>query len=344
MGLELGVGLAHLTGRRLALPFEDPIADAPAGPLDKNTRGTQSRILDLFEVPVEIVHPDEWEHDSQHLGRDTVDWGTYGAKVCVAPDQSADLDDPLLAAFCNGREPVAAPSSDAEVIEILGRPLAMYSYFFFATGPQKRMLHSVIRGVRARRPYRELGARIAGELGDFQAAHIRRSDLLLGLPAYKGVTPDAIAETTAKVLDPNRPLLLCTEAEPTDEVFAPLLDRFPNVIFANELIVGDHGQAFEALPRHDDNVLGLITQEVAARSSSFIGTMGSTFTAIIQRDRIVRDPTQTFLYTADYTPSGPLFRDGSFVDTAEGPFSWNRQQIAMSPDALAWFREWPEVA
>ena len=69
-----------------------------------------------------------------------------------------------------------------------------------------------------------------------------------------------------------------------------------------------------------------------------------TFTAMIQRQRLLRDPNERFLYTADFTPDGPLFQHGEFVERQGGSYSWNRIGYAMSPDVLAWFREWPESA
>ena len=89
---------------------------------------------------------------------------------------------------------------------------------------------------------------------------------------------------------------------------------------------------------------GRIGKEVAARAQRFVGTIGSTFTSMIQRQRLLRDPNERFLYTADFTPDGPVFERGEFVEHRGGSYTWNRIGYAMSPDVLAWFREWPESA
>ena len=219
-----------------------------------------------------------------------------------------------------------------------------YSYLFFARPALRRQLHSILRGVRPRRPFVELGARIAADIGRFNAAHIRRSDLTIGLPAYDTVTPAAIAATLASVLATNEPLVVCSEVDRDDELFDPIRRRFPSVVFANDLIIGENREAFLGLPRHEDNALGLVTQELASRAVSFVGTIGSTFTALIQRQQLLRDPSTSFRYTADYTPDGPRFCDGEFHEIKDGSYSWNRLGYSMSPDVLAWFREWPESA
>jgi hypothetical protein len=296
-----------------------------------------------LEFPVDIVAPEEAD-DLAALRTHTIDWPSFGHLVCVA-DGEVDTSDAQLTDFANGRTTfVRPPASDAPVVSISGRPLAFYSYFFFAPPPLRRRLHAVIRAVRPRRPYVELGARIAQELGRYHALHLRHSDLTIGIPAYRGVTSQDIANTVARVTPTDEVLLVCSEVDGRDELFDPLRRRFDRIVFANDLILGDHRDAFMSLPRHEDNALGVITQEVAVRAASFVGTIGSTFTAMIQRQRLVRDPTEQFRYTADYTPDGPVFRDGEFVDIADGCYSWNRIGYAMSPDVLSWFREWPEAA
>ena len=55
MGVEIAVGMAFLTGRRLSLPFEEPIGPAPRSSIPESERGRPARVLDLFELPVEFV-------------------------------------------------------------------------------------------------------------------------------------------------------------------------------------------------------------------------------------------------------------------------------------------------
>ncbi len=343
MGVEVAVGLAFLTGRRLSLPFEQPIPPAPRSSIPSEAQGRPAGVLDLLELPIDVVHPEEWA-SLQHTRTEQLEWPGFGHLVIVC-DGGMDLADPQLSDFANGRTRfVRPPDSDAPVVALHGRPLGFYSYLFFAQPALRRQLHAVIRGVRPRRPYVELAAKIATGLGAFNAVHLRRSDLTIGIPAYGDVTPDDVADTVASILPNDELLVICSEVDGADELFDPLKARFRNVAFANDVILGDHRLDFFSLPRHEDNALGLVTQEVAARAGRFVGTIGSTFTAMIQRQRLLRDPNERFVYTADFTPDGPVFRGGEFVERAEGCYSWNRIGYAMSPDVLAWFREWPEAA
>jgi len=342
MGAEIATGLAVLTGRRLSMPFDRAIPPAPQSSIPVARQGRPATLLDLLELPVEIVHSDEWELLAGER-TEVVDWGAVGEAVCVL-DPDADLEDPQLLDFANGRVRfVTPPLSDAAVIEVQGRLLSFYSYFFHGRPEALRQLHAVLRGVRPRRPYVALGARIASGLGLFNAIHLRRSDLTIGIPAYGEVTPEEVAANLASILPADELLVVCSEVDGRDELFDPVRQRFPQLVFANDLILNDHGNEFFSLPRHEDNALGLVTQELASRAMGFVGTIGSTFTAIIQRNRLLSDPNQRFLFTADFTPDGPTYHDGEFLDIADGAYSWNRINYAMSPDVLAWFREWPEA-
>jgi hypothetical protein len=344
MSLEIGCVLAHLTGRRLSQPFEQPLGAAPQSSIGEHDQGRPAGVLDLFEVPVATVHPDEW-HELAGLRADVHEWGEVGDSVIVC-DGEVDLENRQLIDFANGRSQFRTiPRSDAPVLRIDGRLLAFYSYLFYAPPAQRRLIRSLVGGVRLRRPYRELASTIAADLpGRFNALHLRRSDLTGGIPAYGGVTPETIADNLASVLPTDELLVVCSEVDERDELFDPLRSRFGDIVWVSNLILRDHAEAFFSLPRHEDNALGVVTQEVAARSGAFVGTIGSTFTGMIQRMRLLREPQAKFLYTADFTPPGPTFANGEFVETAEGSYSWNRIGLAISPGALAWFREWPEAA
>ncbi len=342
MATEIATGLAFLTGRRLSLPFDQAIPPAPRSSIAESQKGREATLLDLLELPVEIVHPDEWEllADQQ---TEVVQWPDVGTAVCVC-DAETDPDDPQLRDFANGRTRLLdPPRSGAAVLEIRGRLLSFYSYFFHGRPAKLRQLHAVLRGVRPRQPYVALAARIASSLGSFNAVHVRRSDLTIGIPAYGDVTPDEVAANVAAIFPTDELLVVCSEVDGRDELFDPIRKRFSRVVFANDLILSDHRDHFFSLPRHEDNALGLVTQELASRASGFVGTIGSTFTAMIQRNRLLRDPNERFLFTADFTPKGPTYRCGEFIEIAEGAYSWNRIGYAMAPEVLSWFREWPEA-
>lgn len=340
MALEIGVGLAHISGRRLSMPWHDRIGPAPGlRPASAGAPDDRPTVFDLWEVPVEVVSDGEWDDRTGPLHE--VDWGSFTA--CVHLGDDAAIPHPGITDFANGRTRfVRVPRGDHDVA-VHGRPLAFASYFFHATGPTRRDLFDAVDGVRLRPAYVALAERIASELPRANAAHIRRTDLVRGIRAYAGVSPSTIADNLAKVLPTDELLVIATEADPSSTLFDPIRERFPHIEFISNLILHDHAAAFADLEFHEDNALGAITQEIAARCDRFVGTMGSTFTALIHRLRCRRDPSEPFTYTADYTPPGPRFVDGRYEDIEPGRYSWNRVGFAMSPDVSAWIREWPEA-
>lgn len=339
MALEIGVGIAALTGRRLSMPWSTPIGDAPGPrPARRDDGDGPPLVTDLWEVPGSIVSDEEWDEASPATVLEQ-NW-TFGSSVYLADPDA--VPDPGIVNFANGRTRFVRVPPDAEVASIHGRPLAWYSYFFHATGRTRRRLLEAIGQIRLKEPFVELGEGVASELGAFNAVHVRRTDLTKGIRAYAGVSPEHIARTIEQVLPTDEPLVIASEADPGSNLFDPIRDRFPEIHFVTPLLLGDHARGFGALPVNEDNALGAVTQVVATRAQRFVGTMGSTFTGLIHRHRLERDPTAEFLYTADFTPPGPTFRAGRYEDRRPGRYSWNRIGLNLSPDCPAWQREWPE--
>ncbi|MEQ8716358.1 MAG: hypothetical protein RIE08_01985 [Acidimicrobiales bacterium] len=339
MSVEIAVGIAALTGRRLSMPWADRIGPAPGPqPAHSDERPT---VGELWELPADIVADDEWDEMSADPSRIDLSWD-FTRCVYLADDRA--VPDPGVRQFANGRTRfVRVPDSDARVVSISGRPLSWYSYFFHATGETRRRLLEAIAQVRLRAPFEDLGSRIADDLGTYNVAHIRRTDLVIGIRSYAGISPMRIAETVERRLPTDEPLVIATEADPDSALFDPIRERYRDVTFLTETILGDFGPQFRSLPVTEDNALGAVTQVVAARGREFIGTMGSTFTGLIQRFRAQRDPDLPFLFTADHTPPGPAFDSGEYLDTGPGRYTWNRVGYTTHPAVLSWLREWPEA-
>jgi len=349
MSLEIGVGLATLTGRRLSMPWDHRVGHAPGPGPARHREPTVSgdddpgpKMLDLWEIPVGIASDAEWDAAAAGDGPRVLDWGIYTRCVYLAgPDK---IPPPSIIDFANGRTRfVRVPDTGDRAIHVVGRPLAWYSYFFHAAGETRRRLLDAVGSVQLHAPYRDLGAAIAADLGHYNVAHVRRTDFVRGNRAYAGVSPTRIAATLAAILPTDEPLVIATEADPGSTLFDPIRACFRDVVFLTDVILGDHTADFDALPFHEDNALGAITQDIAARAGRFVGTMGSTFTGFIQRERCRRDPSESFCYTADFTPRGPEFRNGQYVETHPGRYTWNRVRLRVEPETQAWMREWPEA-
>ena len=85
-----------------------------------------------------------------------------------------------------------------------------------------------------------------------------------------------------------------------------------------------------------------MTLLVAAEAERFAGTMCSTFTGWIHRQRLVtgRDTVQRWAYNEfTHVP----FEDGRLPDQRAGAWSWTRAHPDLSPSSMSWAREWPEA-
>jgi hypothetical protein len=266
--------------------------------------------------------------------------------VLVDPPELARAGD--FAAFAHGRPAISFDPAwvDAPVLDVPLRALGHYSYVFYLRPERRRELFALMERIRPRPAYSTLARELAADLGSFNAAHIRRTDFL-GHLAYRAVSSSLIRDNLASVFPAEERLVVCTEADPESDVFVPIRSHFRDVVFLSPHVLGTSPwrERFEALPRHDDAALAVLTQEVAVHAARFVGTFASTFTGIIHRDRHLRDPDEPFLFNADFVGGKTRFEACEYVPVQTGPYSWNRLGYQVGPDAgLAWMREWPEVA
>lgn len=345
MALEVAIGLAHLSGRRLALPVDEPIGWGPRPALTGDAAGRPSSLVDLYELPVPVLDTAAFAAEAAGPTR-VLDWPDCHT-VVVTDARGAGQDDGDRAAFAHGRPVVSFDPAGAEdpVLEVPGRTLGHYSYVFFLDPERRRTLFALLEGVRLRAPYRDLGAALSEGLGAYNAAHIRRTDHLIGVPDYRRVMPWEVRDNLAAVFPADQRLVVCTEADPASGFFTPLLEHFTDVVFLNQHILDDGpvAERFAALPCHDDSALAAVSQEVAIRAEGFAGTFSSTFTGMIHRERCLRAADASFLFTADFLGGSCRFEAGEYLPVREGRYSWNRLGYPVSADVHAWMREWPEV-
>jgi len=343
MALEIAIGLAHLTNRQLSLPVDEPIGWGPRPAREPESSGTPSSLRDLFELPIPVMSEDEFAAATAGRPRRRLDWPELAAAVLVDPPDAAQ--DPDVGAFANGRRVITLdPAWVADPVLELPRTLAYYSHFFCLRAGPRRALFDLLEAVQPRPPYREFARALAEELGPYNATHIRRTDLLVGVRDYRRVTPWMLRDTLAEVFAADVPLIVCTEADPASDVFVPLRAHFSEIVFLNDYVLGSASDRFDALPRHDDPALAMVSQEVAARAQGFVGTLSSTFTGIIQRRRRLGDQSAPFLFTADFLGGDSRFEAGEYQPVRDGPYTWNRLGLPLDPPTFSWIREWPEVA
>jgi hypothetical protein len=351
MSLDLAVVLAHLTGRVLTpYRFRMPRRVAVDAPAD--TTVEPMLVPDLFEIPV--PYSGEFLFKTWISIPGAVDW-TWPSVVdgvfcfpAVPPD--ADRNFP---AFRHGRQHVYALSAmheDADDLLVRADALANYAHFFYLDAARRREVIGLMRRMRPALPYRTAADAIVARLGSFNAVHIRRGDFLRNaLTEYKisrtaSVSGDEIVENLASRMDRDDPLLICTDGSPQEPVFTAIRRHFCQAVFLDDVLGGAEGREVVAsLPRVDESVTALLTQLIAGRANVFAGTMFSTFTGLIHRQRGLDGRADNFLFTHnDFDSPDVRFDRGEFLETDDGPYTWNRIRYPLSADAYSWVREWPE--
>jgi SM-20-related protein len=358
MSAELGVVLAYLTDRVLVLAENNtPTANVVAyeGILSNST---PSRITDLLDLPVPWIDGESFNIG----GRQTLELShrpSWQSVFYFPPSMSTDTDD--FKAFRRDRPDVLTYGAELREVPVLrytGGPeydaLAFYSYFFYLDEPSKRSVHALLRRLRPKAGLAQLAEKVAGELKPFNAAHIRRGDFkeTYGVTILDR-TADHVIEALRPHFDPSDRLVILTD-ESSDPIFEGISRAYPNHVFLDHFILEKYRADFLDLPCHDSVALAYLCQLVAAESQDFIGTMTSTYTALIQRYRGNQGKAEPFKFLWNEIPDEdaeirrgqhkfgdciPLEK-GTMVEQGEGPYGWNRINPRLNP---AWMREWPEA-
>ncbi|MFK7829426.1 MAG: O-fucosyltransferase family protein [Congregibacter sp.] len=364
MSIECGVVMAFLTKRFLLL---DGNVSPPANIVSYDGRvdnSRPSRVTDLIDIPVPWAEPDPKEitelrcaeltsrhlMDSVFYMPDTVDLQSADALDFARGRSNWITEDDALAdvSLLRVSESPVVPGSDVH-----RRNLSFYSYLFYLDDENRRAVYQMLSRMQAQEPFAALAQRVAGDLGNFNAVHMRRGDFKV---TY-GVTildrsPWEAVEALDQHFSRDHRLLICTD-ERDDPFFAQVLEAWPDHVFIDHHILDNYASEFAALPRHDSLALAYLSQLVAAESMDFVGSMTSTFTAMIQRLRGNRGKREAFKFLWNELPapgdsvergSHPVsecvpLEDGIMVQQFEGRYSWNRYSQLINP---AWMREWPE--
>lgn len=364
MSIEVGAILAHLTNRLLVLDGNVP---PPANLVTYDGRVSNlrsSRITDLLDIPVPWVEPDavaltglaSLELTSFSLGDlafyfpKTLDLSTSDARAFAR-----DRDHWLTVTGEYDRVPLLRLSEEPLVPGTARHRdnLCFYSYLFYLDEESRRSVYRLLQRMQAKPPFAELAARVARDLGPFNAVHLRRGDFKVtyGVTTLDRKPYEAI-EAMDQVFARKEPLVILTD-ERDDPFFAEIKLAYPDHYFVDWHILDNYGGPFAGLPQTDSLSLAYLSQLVAAEAKEFIGTMTSTFTGLIQRYRGNRGKDEAFRYLWNELPDShagiergrhaisecvPLDR-GEMIEQLPGPYSWNRVSQALNP---AWMREWPE--
>lgn len=274
----------------------------------------------------------------------------HGSVFCAHGSPSGPETVLRLTSFAEGRRRLVDP--DSPVWHLSGKTLGYYSRFFFdpPTG-----FHRVMESVEIAEPYRDFASEVAHLLGDFGAIHVRLTDFRKFRPRRENDYRAEILRSVRSVFDPADLLVISTDESDNRAFFSDLLATFPRHIFLDEYIAREHAPDFRRLPFIDETAFGLVCNLVLRHSRQFAGTPGSSFTGMVHRARLRRaasengcvrlaDDTATFRFVSSGFDDRPVpFADAAYVETREGPYSWNRIELPLASGAKSWYREWPEA-
>ena len=356
--------MAFLTKRFLLL---DGNVSPPANIVSYDGRvdnSSPSKVTDLIDIPVPWAEPDEQELaqiDSKELTEyslmDTVFYMPGATDI-----HSSDALD-----FARGRSRWICEDealSQIPLLRVSEQPMVpgtdhhrhnlnFYSYLFYLDDESRRAVYQLLTRMQARPPYAELASRIAADLGAFNAVHMRRGDFKV---TYGVTVLDRNPWEAIDALDQhfgrNERLLICTD-ERDDPLFEEIGACWPDHVFIDHYILDNYGSEFAALPKSDSLALAYLSQLIAAESMDFIGSMTSTYTAMIQRLRGNRGKHEPFKFLWNELPdpgetlergSHPVsdcvpLEQGIMIPEFDGAYSWSQYTHLINP---AWMREWPE--
>lgn len=357
ISLELGVVLAALTDRVLVLKGNaSPPGNVVQYPgmlnrypsrvtdlLDLGVPWTGADQVDLAGLPArELCERPVWEcvfYFPSHLSATSEDARNFaGTRSTFLTIDGAMAESPVLS-FSGGPE---------------GATLSFYSYFFYLDPDARSRAHRALLRMRPKSELAAFARKVAHDLGAFNAVHVRRGDFkkVFGVTTLNRTPAEAI-EALDHHFARNRRLVILTD-EADDPFFEDIKAAFRDHLFIDRHILENHREEFFDLPAHDSIALAYLSQLIAAESADFIGTMTSTFTALIQRMRGNAGKDEPFKFLWNELPSlddpvergrhppsdcVPLDR-GVMVEQCSGPYSWNRFNDRLNP---AWMREWPEA-
>ena len=357
MSVELGVVLAQLMDRVLILRGNiAPAANVVtyAGFPSVTERST---VTDLLELPVPWQDARDVELDGFEW-RELADRRLFESVFYYPPSINTESGD--FRAFAGKRTDFFTYDKsleDVPVVRFSGGSehvtLCYYSYFFYFDPTAKRAASDALSRMRPKPEYAAFAAKVAGELGPFNAVHIRRGDFkhTVGVTTLER-QPWEVIEALDQHFDRRDRLVILTD-EAEDPFFEEIRAAYRNHVFLDQFVLEHYRAELLNLPHYDSTAIAFLAQLVAAESQDFIGTMTSTFTGLIQRYRGNRGKHERFKFLWNELPEVgdsmergrhaishcvPLNR-GIMVEEWQGPYSWNRFSPRINP---GWQREWPE--
>ena len=270
--------------------------------------------FDLYDINYNIVH-NQYIQTETTLPYDLHNTVIYKNKI-------PDLE------FINDRNKIINLKDYTTFSTKDSNTLGFYSYLFCLDKNEKYQIENFIQHcIKPKQKYEKEALRILKELPSFNCINVRRGDYLY-IPNNKNnqVSVQDFLPVIEYHFD-NKPLLVVSDE--TDKSYFKLLESKYQVKYIQDLIVGEYDTAER----------GLIALIVASYSANFIGTLKSTFSAIIQRYRKYNGYTEDykFLYSQD---DNLILQNGKMLEKV-GKYNWNKVYLPQNLKEINfWIREW----
>ncbi len=357
MSLELAVGLAFLTHRKLVYygssGDEKRLIPVRGGrflqvPESRKSIINNQRIPTLLDIldplPIELIDYSEFQADFQTRKLSQYHSNIRLVSAVFVPSDAVVMPN-LLAEFAEGKTVLRDVEQD--IFHLSECNFSYYSRFFYLPTPS---LLSQLEAIRPKLVYRQFADQISGKLGYFNGIHVRLTDYRKFIPQVNCNYSDRILGHLRSIFSPEELLVICTDESDNLDFFSPILSEYKHHIFLDKFIIQEFQEAFKSLPFTDEQTLGLICNLVMANAQEFAGTLRSTYTGIIHRNWLRNrlksnfNPDQLSFKFIDsgFREGEVAFKRGIFVETQSGLFSWNRLSWPLHTESKSWFREWPE--
>ncbi|MGL5083837.1 MAG: hypothetical protein ACRC8A_20330 [Microcoleaceae cyanobacterium] len=358
MSLELAVGLAYLTQRKLVYYGSEGqdkrlrqcrgghFWHIPKHRQDVINNHSVPTILDLMDqLPVEIIDYGTFCREiyrkkltCYHSPIRLIEAAFVPPKTPIVPN--------LLKTFAEGRTLLKDVEDD--IWHLSACNFGYYSRFFYLPTPS---LYQVLEAIRPHLIYLDLAQRICQVLGKFNGIHVRLTDYRRSIPGVQADYSENILKNIQANFSTQDLLVICTDESENKDYFQTITNIYKHHIFLDEWIIHKFKSEFLSLPFTDEQTLGFICNLVMGYAQEFAGTLRSTYTGIIHRNwlrnRLSQLQRSQLQLQFQYVDSGfkfnqVNFQNGIYPETRAGLFSWNRVDLPLYPEEKSWFREWPE--
>lgn len=271
-------------------------------------------LFDLYDFNYNIVH-------NQHIQTESIlPYDLHN--TVIYKNQIPDQD------FLNGRNKIINLNHYKTFSAKNADTLGFYSYLFCLSNKEKYQVETFLKNtIKPKWKYEKVALDILKELPSFNCINVRRGDYLY-IPNNKNGSVEV--KDFLPVIEyhfDNKPLLIVSDE--TDKSYFKLLESKYQVKYIQDLIKGDFDSAEK----------GLIAMIVASYSNNFIGTLKSTFSAMIQRMRKQNGYSEDykFLYSQQ---DDLILKNGKMLEKV-GKYAWNKVYLPQNLKEINfWIREW----